>query len=689
MGHALSRVASVALVLVGCQGMVTDPRGTGDPAAPPDDDGELEGPVEDPTRPTAAVCDSFEASPVAVHAAKVKNLLTGLPLTDAELIALTDDPAALRSHVDAWLASPEAERKLMRFFITAFQQEGFEAEGLATQWGDTTNRTGNVPGMRTSAFDVLSRNLEESFARTALAHVRAGRPFNELVTTDTFMMTTAMMVMLAFQNEASIADDGDPQYRTLSDSIPSVRFTRTAVPIARTLDPTSPDFMKFAVDDTEVVPAGCSEVVQSGRAAPLNAFRAMTGFYSRIGTEPCRGARQARKESVLERADFEDWRPVQVRRPNAGEGASQFYELEALRASDELVVHTPRLGFFTTPAFFSTWATNEDNQARVTANQMLIVAFGKSIDSSDSTFVIVDDALDGEHADPTTACYGCHRTLDPMRQFFRRDYTYSYGQQRDAHVREVAAAFAFDGVEGTGDDIAALAEMVASHPSLPAAWAQKLCFYANGAECPAGDELDRVVGAFTASGLDFDVLVGELFSSPLVTSASCIEGSGGDNAGIARTRHFCHALSVRLGIEDPCGIEGIWRDDRTRLGTQNGAIIATVPDDAFSRGDEDPLVITDVNLFVRGTYEQVCMNVAGEVVGTGKRFDPADADGALASFVGELMGLPASDPRHAEAGTILRSHFDAAQAEGATAPVALQSTFTLACMSPSLTGLGL
>jgi hypothetical protein len=674
----------------GCKGMVADPSSTGEAPTGPSRDPVRDDPMRDPTRPEAAVCDTFEPSPVQVHGAKVKYLLTGQALTDAELRALMDDPDALPPFIDAWTALPEADQKLIRFFTTAFQQEGFEAEGLATQWGDTTNRMGNVPETRTSAFDVLSRNLEESFARTALAHVREGRPFQELVTTDTFMMTTAMMVMLAFQNEASIDDAGDPRYRTLRDTIPSVRFTTASVPVASTLDPTNTNFMRFSIDDPNVVPA-CSggQVTQTGAAAPYTAFKAMMGFYQRIGPADCRGTRNVRTDSLLVRADFEDWRPVRVRQPNSGEGATQFYEVEAIRAADELVVHTPRVGFFTTPAFFATWMTNEDNQARVAANQTLIVAFGTSIDPADSTFVITDDALDGEHADPSTPCYGCHRTLDPMRQFFRRDYTYAYGQQRDADVRAIGAAFAFGGVDATGDDIFAFAELVAEHPWLPAAWAQKLCYYANGAACPTGDELDRVAETFRSSGMDFRVLVRELFSSPLVTSAACIEGGTGDNAGIARARHFCHALGTRLDIADPCGIQVLWRSDRTPLGNTNAPIVTTVPDDAFSRGDQDPVVVGDVNLFVRGTFEQVCNNVAGTVVGNGRQFDPAEPAAAIGFFVEQLMGLPPSDPRHTGAREILQTHFDGAQGAGATSAVALQSTFSLACLSPSVTGMGL
>ena len=54
-------------------------------------------------------------------------------------------------------------------------------------------------------------------------------------------------------------------------------------------------------------------------------------------------------------------------------------------------------------------------------NQTMIVALGKSFDDSNNTVPVSEDLLDREHAAPGTPCYGCHRTLDPMRQFFRRE----------------------------------------------------------------------------------------------------------------------------------------------------------------------------------------------------------------------------------------------------------------------------
>ena len=693
-GRPGARVWVVALAMtVGCNGEVFGPGG-----GPEGSSGGGANPLNplpnDPTRPAPAICESFVGAPVHSYAAKVKSVLVGRGLTDAELTNISADPASFGNQIDAWLDEPEANAKLQTFFRTAFQQEGWDQSTLAVQLGENNNlQTGNVADVNQRTGDILIRNFEDSFARTALDIVQNDRPFNETVTTNTYMMTTAMMLALAFNDERLVSDEERRSYRSLQDTIPSVTWQRNgALPAAEILDPASPNFMRFYIDDDEAIPACAGNAItQANNNAPIWAFRAMFGFFSRIGENPCRGDSNRRGDALLGRADFEDWRMVTVRTPSGGEATTSILDLVNMRGSSELVLHTPRTGFMTHPAFFAMWDTNEDNQARVTLNQTLITAFGQSIDDSQTLFPVFDEALDGEHADPTTACYGCHRTLDPMRQFFRLDYTYAYSQQLDDDVKAIPAAFAWQGIEATGDSVADLATMIADHPQFPIAWAQKMCFYANSAPCPEDDpEFQRVVDAFVDSGLSFRTLVRELFSSPLVTSTSCVEEGTGDNASIARVRHFCSSVANRLGVTDPCGVEYVWNEDRTNIGRQNQTLINTIPDDGFSRGDEDPLTVSDTNLFINGAYERVCTNIASQVVGNDRQFDPREADTVLPQLVESLMGLPATDPRHDQALTILTEHLAAADAEdGVGQTDAMRSTFALACVAPSVSGVGL
>jgi hypothetical protein len=84
-------------------------------------------------------------------------------------------------------------------------------------------------------------------------------------------------------------------------------------------------------------------------------------------------------------ADFSTWKMVTIRPPKQGEAITNFYDLKTLRSTTELVLNVPRVGFFSTPAFFANWQTNMSNQARVTMNQTLIVATGAAVDGTDKT----------------------------------------------------------------------------------------------------------------------------------------------------------------------------------------------------------------------------------------------------------------------------------------------------------------
>ena len=166
---------------------------------------------------------------------------------------------------------------------------------------------------------------------------------------------------------------------------------------------------------------------------------------------------------LFDRGDFSDWHRVKVRKPIGSEKPSLFYDLQSLRDSTELVLHGERIGFLTTPGFFSTWMNNADNSSRVTINQALIVALGKSF-SGEIVNNFTPEALDPEHAAPETECYSCHQTLDPMRNFYRASFTNFYGQQRDTDLTGLLAQFAFDDVSAEGNGIADLAQFLQGTP---------------------------------------------------------------------------------------------------------------------------------------------------------------------------------------------------------------------------------
>ncbi|MFK8000762.1 MAG: hypothetical protein AB8H86_14275 [Polyangiales bacterium] len=687
-------VVCSTLFLVSCEGEISEAPRREVPEGP-----EIPDFPEDPTRPGVTQCEAFDATGAHSYGAKVKNLIVGLPLTGEELAALQDDPRSLEMLISTWLETPEASAKLRDFFAMAFQQEGFEEAGLTEQWAEPDIRTGHFADEETIMDNSLRENFETSFARTVVQFVNEGRPFHQVVTTRSFMMTTAMMTAMAFADERHRLDNGNAFFRSVSEVMTNVEFQNLqAYPQSQVLDPASPNFLRFYAETSEIVPT-CSggSVTYEGTNTPLIAFRSMFGYFARLAFSGCTGEGRPNwpAPSLFSREDFRDWRLVEVRAPSDDEETTRFYDLESIRGGTTLVTHAPRVGFFTTPAFFAVWQTNEDNAHRVTANQTLITAFGNSIDESQSIIPTRDSALDAEHADPSTGCWHCHKTLDPMRQIFRQEYTLYSNAQLDEEERAIPAAFAWDGVTAEPDTIYEFAEVIATHPNFARGWVQKLCFYANSRECPddpddESDAFDEVVRAFVESDYDFKTLVRTLFSSSLVTNAECIQGSTGDNAGISRTRHFCAALSHRLGMDDVCGQRILLDDDRIPLREANAPLVSTLPNDTFSRGGQNPLTVSDINLFVRATYERICANAAAEFVGDDALISPSDEDASLTFLTERLMGFPEGDPRHDTARSILQGHLEEARlAPDITEVLALQSTFTLACLSPSLIGVGL
>jgi len=688
--------------------------------------------------PDAGPAIPFEPVPATLYVAKVKNLMLGLPATDDELAAVTADPTALRGLVDAWFVRPEAQAKLSTFFAKAFQQTQISQNDFLDQLG--------VPAL--SGLPVFSQ-AQESMSRTALRGIADGTSFAQTVTTHTYLMTPSLMSLYLLLDELQVDDAGKVSASlpmpdgTLSTTQtfwityrPPVDPTATPVvanpiPLAETLDPSSPNFMHFAapaaftcsmpqLDDTGHVMvddkgAAVKVTVSYNQRKYTNvgsAFLALFGFASRNfvndPTDPdgpptltvpsdvtsdkkslynynCGSDVTFTPPSVT--ADDVVWRPVTVRAPQTGERLTAFYNLPTLRTANELVVRTPRVGFFSTPAFFANWPTNNSNQQRDTLNQSLIVGLGRSINPVDKgTSTVLDTGKDGQHSDPTSPCYSCHQTMDPMRNVFRQAYTFSYHAQHDPAQLYSTAAFDYLG-EKTGlaslDDFA---NALVTHPLFATAWAQKLCYYANSTACSEDDpEFVRVVKAFTDSNFDFHTLAVELFSSPLVTGQTATKtwGDVGETVSIARQDHLCAALTNRLGLTTSV-CAGI--SDKTTA----TAVANNIPLDGYLRGAEAPALSTASTPFYRGAAEALCNYAAGLTVDkTNSRYSSTKKDAAITDFVANIMGITAANPASATMVQLLTDHYAAAMAAGASATDALKSTFVTACLSPTSVAIGL
>ena len=694
---ALALSVGVALVAACSSG---DDGGSGDPLANGSGTdgtqaGADGGPGDDPEG------DKFPFEPLApsAYVAKVKNLLVGLPPTDAEVQAVTADPKALGGLVDGWMALPQYAEKMQAFFAVAFQQTQVQPVDFDIQLGGVALGPGKTsPSSRTMQQRLL-QGLKESFARTAMQLVAEGKPFTEVITTRRFMLTPPLMALYAFIDQHFVPDTGKPIDRQ------SFTFKITAkgapIPIADTLNPSSPNYMTWYNVALANAPAACNTdplvISPSFRGPDALGTPAVLLEKLLYGEMPSVTGNCSPPNGDPQFADneFDTWKMVTIRPPNAGEVTTTFYDLVKLRNGSELVLNVPRIGFFSTPVFQAAWSTNSGNQARVSLNQTLIVALGHPVNGFDVMKPTTEAALDSQHAAPGSTCYGCHETLDPMRQFFRQSYNLQGHEQTDTAVSSVPASFALDGVAVGGTGVADLTDILAKHPRFAKAWTQKLCYYANSVACSEDDpEFLRVADVFTKSSYSWKVLVREIMISPLTTYASHTKSAGanGVTISIARKRHLCALLGNRLGIVDPCGLNDlIIKGQGLRPLT---AMALNVPADGYARGSEAPTVMADPSLFTSAATENVCQLVATQVVdvGTPPKYSSAKPEDAISDFVHNLMAIPPSDPRAAQLEAVLTDHFNQAKASSTrptSATTALQSTFMLACMSPTTLGIGL
>ena len=652
----------------------------------------------------ASQCDVSGLDQPRIYGHKVKTVLTGLPLTTEELAALEVSRDVLPNLIDGWMNTAEFKSILVDFFRTAFQQDELDREGLTNILAMGGLDWGRFEDPRVSLRELVDLNIQESFARTALRIVESDSPFTEVATTNQYEMTTALLALHALVEHRSVSDNGRLALR--SDFGRSFVFHRNldaAPPLEEALDPTSPNFLHVYLpnfaglcvpDDQDVyIPDDARDF--RGIDKLWYAFSLIMGRPARVFNmaendnrdgNPCQ-AGNVFMPPVLTRADFNDWRTVSFRPiTSPDQSATPFWNLGDLRNADLIDVWSERVGFFTTLGFFSTWPTNRDNASRVTLNQTLITALGTSFEGN-TVSDFSPPNLSAEHSEPGTSCYGCHQTLDPMRDFFRASYSFRYGLQDDMErMAEFRPFFVFRGTSGRGDGVTDLSRILAVHPEFASAWVQKMCFHANSKGCPEeSEEFKAIVTRFVDGGLNFKAMVKDLFSSALVTNHDCVDAGTGDIRSISRRDQMCAQLSNRLGVENICG-DHIANGNRTPTQRSLAGAITSIPKDTFARGEPDPVIISDTGLFIRATREVTCTIVAEEA------YDAAFADASrevvLQTLVTRVIGLPIGDPRHGEVLAILGNHIDEGMAAGASERIALQSAMVVACMSPGMAGVG-
>jgi hypothetical protein len=640
----------------------------------------------------------FEPDPPSVYVAKVKNILVGLPPTDDEVRSVEADPTQLGSLVDGWMQLPQYTQKMMRFFELAFQQTQVSSVDFADQ------AYPKQIDINATTTPLLVQNAQESFARTMVELTSQGHPLTEAMSTQQLMMTTAMMELYALLDVWEVDDLGKvtDHFRAKNPALQiTVEAAQGAIPIAQTLDPTSPNYMHWY--DPDVATAGMQipgcqtdPLVYAANAMSLHylLLGSLDGHKSATGTA-CPPFGGTAKAAQLVASDFTDWKMVTLRQPSAGEATTAFYDLPSLRSATELVLAIPRVGFFSTPAFFANWQTNISNQMRVTMHQTLIVATGSSIDGTDGTYAMGTPGIDAVHASQP-ACFGCHMILDPTRSIFSSTWSWNYHSQLDSTWTSQPGIFAFRNVVQPVKNLADLGGVLANHPLVASGWVQKLCYYVNSAACDAADpEFQRIAGLFQSSGYAWNALVKTLVTSPITTNAVETQTSqtSGEVIAVSRRDHLCAALNARLGLTDVCGLDAL---GKRAMATTIPEIVSGLPSDAYGRGAVAPVLPNQPTLFFRAGTENICEAIAAQVVDPTSapagvtQWSSAQPDAAIADFVSTMMALTPSDARSAPLQALLKEHFSAAlQQPGITATQALRSTFVVACLAPSAVSVGL
>ena len=250
--------------------------------------------------------------------AKVKNLLVGLPPTDAEVKAVVANPAALEKLVGEWMTLPQYDQLMLSFFITQFQQDQWAFLDLTPEYGyKFVPFDPNTPG--------LVLNLQESFARTVMELIAEGQPFTSAMTTTRFMMTPAEMVAYASMDVLQTNDEFNvvDLFQITTPTSVTLEST-TPIPIEQAIDPTSPNYMTFydpglATSYQAGCPYGTIVYPAPASAAVLASFLFDLWPLPPPSQPNCNPPFVPASAAYFADSDFTSWQMINIRQPKPGE----------------------------------------------------------------------------------------------------------------------------------------------------------------------------------------------------------------------------------------------------------------------------------------------------------------------------------------------------------------------------------
>ena len=559
--------------------------------------------------------------------AKIKTVLHGGALSSDEVewsltangLSVEQRKEDIKSFVRDWISTPEGKLKIRDFLKVSMQLTGDLDPDRTALIGT------NMPSSLTS-------NLVESGMLSANRIIEQGRPFHEIVTSPSFVVSTATLTAMAFM-----------------------------------------DNRRFATGATRV------SVVN-------DQFRAHV-------------------RDNLVAADYTDWRVVTFTQAPDNESPPSYADISHWRSVPDggtVSFAIPRIGFMTSPGFLIHWMTNPDNQFRVTVNQALIIALNESFSLADPTPTPRQIASqDSAHAEPGTACFQCHRLMDPMREVFFSVFNTDYRFENKLPTL-ATPQMSFYGMQRQIPTLQAFARALSEHEKFSTGWTQKLCQYLNSQKCDESDpEFLRVASAFRASNHNFGVLVEEIASSNLITGtqASVMYQKVPFVVSTSRRNHFCAALNVReRNLRQSAGLS----NDTVPLdggevacnARNSGGSAGVIAADSVSRGEPGLIQSNEINPFQIRAANRICRSFAGRYSNT-LPSGPSGIDGSIHAILEAVQGLT---PSHSRGPAAFEAYKDLYEAIRAIPEVggpqtrerrALFEILAASCMSPELLGIGI
>lgn len=412
-------------------------------------------------------------------------------------------------------------------------------------------------------------------------------------------------------------------------------------------------------------------------------------------------------------SDFTDWRTVEIVQSTTPaaftDGPETVARMRAIPEGGAINLRFPRVGFFSSPAFLGKWRSNVDNQFRVTAQQTMITALDRVISPADATNILSQDGIPLEHADPQSACYQCHKRMDPMRLVFQNFQTFEHrSKPADSTLQPT---FSFFGVSKNVTTVDEFANEIVQHALFPQAWVQKLCMWGNSTRCEASDpEFLRLAEMFKSSDFNFKLLLREFFSSPIFTGSAktASHDKNGFIVSLSRGQHFCHALSSR--IENLKSVNGTTGNVNV-CNSEN--YLGVIGPDVNARGDTHLVQIQSPGMFESKSFDLRCAEISNSIFSVNDDTQIINVskgvDIALSQLVEHIIGIPQGHSSYDETFTRLKEIYAISSnpvpcAEGQkpeeqtdevlcgfgnTPTDALRAAWFSACTAPHLTGIGM